>query len=318
MELLSLYYFTELAGDLHMTRTAERLHISQQTLSNHIARLEHELGVPLLYRKPSLSLTDAGEHVLIFASSVLKEHNNLKDILSDIGNEERGILRFGASTLRLNNCLPHVLPRFSSRYPQVEIRITDAITDELVPMVLAGQLDFAIALSGHPELKLSERHLMDDQVYLCVAESLLSEYYGEEAEALKRSSLKGAYIGNFSRLPFCLLSNRMGEQVNECFLEASVTPRAYITSSYMQINTTVCFERLAASFIPQASLADRPGEIPEDINIFPLLLRGEPLIEPLSLIRREDRYLPHFSRHFLDLLFQYYEELEHIRPERIV
>ena len=61
MELVSLYYFSELAKDLHMTRTAERLYISQQTLSNHIARLESYYGTPLLYRKPAMSLTPAGE-----------------------------------------------------------------------------------------------------------------------------------------------------------------------------------------------------------------------------------------------------------------
>ena len=47
MELVSLYYFTELAKDLHMTRTAERLYISQQALSNRIARLESYYGTPL-------------------------------------------------------------------------------------------------------------------------------------------------------------------------------------------------------------------------------------------------------------------------------
>ena len=45
MDTLSLYYFSELAKDLHITRTANRLFISQQTLSNHIMRLEEYYGV---------------------------------------------------------------------------------------------------------------------------------------------------------------------------------------------------------------------------------------------------------------------------------
>ena len=84
MELVSLYYFTELAKDLHMTRTAERLYISQQTLSNHIARLESYYGAPLLYRKPALSLTPAGEYVLSSAKTIINEEANLKAILSDV------------------------------------------------------------------------------------------------------------------------------------------------------------------------------------------------------------------------------------------
>ena len=72
MDITSLYYFSELAKDLHMTRTANRLFISQQTLSNHILRLEEYYGTQLFYRNPSLSLTSAGEFVLAFASIVIK------------------------------------------------------------------------------------------------------------------------------------------------------------------------------------------------------------------------------------------------------
>ena len=79
MDLVSLYYFQELSKDLNMTRTAQRLYISQQTLSNHIHRLEQHYGCPLLYRKPTLSLTCAGEFVLSFAQVVGKEERNLED-----------------------------------------------------------------------------------------------------------------------------------------------------------------------------------------------------------------------------------------------
>ena len=47
MDLTSLYYFQELSKDLNMTKTAERLYISQQTLSNHIQRLEQYYGTKL-------------------------------------------------------------------------------------------------------------------------------------------------------------------------------------------------------------------------------------------------------------------------------
>lgn len=65
MELISLYYFSEVAKDLHITRTADRLYVTQQTLSNHIARLEDYYGMPLFYRRPKLSLTTAGERACL-------------------------------------------------------------------------------------------------------------------------------------------------------------------------------------------------------------------------------------------------------------
>lgn len=316
MDIISLYYFSELAKDLHMTRTANRLFISQQTLSNHIQRLEEYYGAQLLYRKPALSLTTAGEFVLGFAHLVDKEQINLKDILSDIEKQDRGVLRFGASAMRMGHCLPAILPKFSQRYPNVEIRLTDTITKHLEPMVMNGTLDFAITLNGEENPKLIAHHLMDDQVYLCIAESLLQSYYGSEAERLKTEALQGAYVENFSKLPFCLFANRMGYQIQQCFDRNNITPKVYLTSTYTQIGITVCFQRLAACFVSQMSLVSQRDEIPPDINIFPLYDRGQPLTQRLSLIRVRDRYLSHYSKFFLDQLFQYFSGVERIHMDR--
>lgn len=318
MDLISLYYFSELAKDLHMTRTANRLFISQQTLSNHIQRLEDYYGTRLLHRKPSLSLTTAGEFVLGFADVVNKEQVNLKDILSDIAQQERGVLRFGASALRLNMCLPAILPAFSARYPNVELRITDTVTSRLEPLVLDGSLDFAITLNGEEHPKLVTQLLLDDQVYLCVADSLLQSCYGETASELKERSLHGADVQDFSRLPFCIFNNRMGRQINQCFDAANIIPRTYMTSTYTQVGTTVCFQRLAACFISQMSLVSQQKDIPADINIFPLYYKGQPLTQGLSLIRMKDRYLSHYSKFFLEQLFTYFSGVERVHMGRKV
>ena len=63
MNLLTLYYFVELARELHVTNTAQKLYISQQNLSQHIQRLEQHYGVSLFHRKPKLALTYEGEQL---------------------------------------------------------------------------------------------------------------------------------------------------------------------------------------------------------------------------------------------------------------
>ena len=159
---------------------------------------------------------------------------------------------------------------------------------------------------------------MDDPVYLCVADSLLQEYYGKDAASLKACSADGAYLGNFSKLPFCLLENRIGEKIYECFAEAHITPRPYITSTYTHISASICFQRLAAAFIPHICLAEQRREIPKDINIFPLLHNGRTLIQQVNLIRLRDRYLPRPARYFQDLLSGYLRAVEQVRLEHIV
>lgn len=316
MDITSLYYFTEVAKDLHITRTANRLYISQQTLSNHIQRLEEHFGAQLLNRKPHLSLTYAGEFVLAFANTMMKEQTNLTDILSDIEQNERGIIRFGASYLRMN-VLGFIFAPFSARYPNVELRLSSVISRELEPMVSNGDLDFAIVTREKRDPDLVQDDLMQDQIYLCVSDALLKKYYPEEAEDIKRRSLAGARVRDFSRLPFCLLSNYMGQRIHACFEEANFTPTVCMTTTQTQIATTIGFQGLAAFFATQFNLTSRRDGIPRDMNIFPLLCHGEPLYLQISLLRHKQRYLPHYSKYFLELLSTYCAATEQTPVSRL-
>lgn len=177
MDIESLYYFSELSKSLNMTHTANRLYISQQTLSNHIQRLENFYGTPLFYRKPKLSLTSAGTEVLKFADMVIINHQNLKDTLSDMSKEERGTIRFSSSALRLSTCFSAVLPKFHERYPLVDFQITEAVTSKLVPLLTSNDLDLGIIAysDSHPEIE--QKLLLNDKLYLCVSEKLLDQFY---------------------------------------------------------------------------------------------------------------------------------------------
>ena len=317
MDIISLYYFSEMAKDLHITRTANRLFISQQTLSNHLARLEEYYGVQLMYRKPSLSLTTAGEFVLAFAEIIGKEHTNLKDVISDVERQERGTLRFGASPLRINACLPNILLEFTARYPNVELQITDAMSAQLEPMVIGGELDFAAVLSGKPHPELVSEPLMTDPVYLCVSDELLRKTYGERTDALKARAMNGADVAMFAKLPFCFNSNRLGQRIVECFTERGITPKHYITSSDTLISLSICIARLAGCFATHSRLVSEKDKLPDDLNVFPLVMDGVPLTQSLSLIRRKDRYLSHYAKYFLELVSRYFSEVERMHLEHL-
>lgn len=316
MDITSLYYFSEVAKDLHITKTANRLYISQQTLSNHIQRLENQVGALLLNRKPRLSLTYAGEFVLAFADVVLREQINLNDILSDIEQSERGVIRFGASTLRMNS-LAAIFPTFTARYPNVELRLTSIISQELEPMVSNGELDFAIIVSDKSDPNLIQEDLMQDQLYFCVADPLLRQYYGDETEALKARSIHGALLKDFSKLPFCIYSNNMGKRIHICFEEAGYSPKTLLTTEHTQICTTIGFQGSTAFFATQANLIARQAEIPANMNIFPLLYHGKAMYLHVSLLRHKRRYLTHFSKYFLELLFNYSANAEQMPISRI-
>jgi DNA-binding transcriptional LysR family regulator len=317
MDLISLYYFSELAKDLHMTRTASRLFISQQTLSNHIKRLEEDLGCELLERKPRLRLTMAGEATLYFAGLVTDGYTNLKDAIADITENECGILRIGGSNLRLNACLPKILPQFSSVYPNVEFRLTEANSVDLEPMIISGDIDFAMVMPMDEDPILETQHLLDEPTYLCVAESILKRYYGERSEEIKRNAMNGATVDQFSELPFCLNSSRLGKIVMKCFEDAAIVPKIYAMSSGTHISLSLCIQRSAACITSQMRLETHKDNLPPDINIFPFYSEGRPVTQPVRLIYRKDRYISRYARLFLDLLRQYFVNIGELHLEHM-
>lgn len=92
MNFQNLQYFLAVAEEGSITRAAERLFISQQALSNHITRLEEELGCRLFTRKPNLELTYAGKYFQKSASRILDIQRQTATAMGDINGSRRGEL----------------------------------------------------------------------------------------------------------------------------------------------------------------------------------------------------------------------------------
>lgn len=100
MNFLSMKYFLMLAEERSFTKAAERLHITQQTLSAHVAALERETGAKLFVRHVPLELTDSGAVFLRYARLFVRNELALKRELSDVSGRFEGILRIGIAPSR--------------------------------------------------------------------------------------------------------------------------------------------------------------------------------------------------------------------------
>ena len=311
MEIESLYYFAETARDLHITRTAQRLHISQQTLSNHIARLESYYGAKLFYRYPTLQLTSAGKEVLSFAQKIHQEELNLKAILVDTLQSDTGEITISASSPRFNYYLPNVLEKFSAKYPNVTIDLIDRTSDDSEVLVQKNHVDFAVTVDTEvSKLKVNVRGTYEDPVYFCVSDKLLRKYYGDEINELKNKAFTdGAHLEDFSRLPFLIVSpqGRMGRRIAQCFDDAGYEPKIYLKAGYTTIMAPVCNSALAGCFTSHMNLARWHYQIDDDVNVFPLYFRDKPVLLTLYVIYSRQRYLNHHCRYFIELLGEQFQ-----------
>ena len=145
MEIRTLRYFLEVAREENMSRAAERLHLSQSTLSKQLKGLEEELGKKLFVRHSfSLELTEEGmllrkraEDLLSLADKITAEFSSLDDIVGGtvcIGCAESWQIRHLARCIR----------RFKTRYPGFHYRITSGDTEQVTEKLDQGILDFGV------------------------------------------------------------------------------------------------------------------------------------------------------------------------------
>lgn len=145
MNFQSMEYFAAVAKNRSFTRAADALHITQQTLSAHIAGIERELGCPLLIRHIPLELTYAGEVFLRYATEFNTKYDCMLHEFGDILNNQTGKLRIGIAFTRGHAIMPELIAAFQKEYPGVDVELIESSNDVLQKYLLDGTIDLAIA-----------------------------------------------------------------------------------------------------------------------------------------------------------------------------
>jgi DNA-binding transcriptional LysR family regulator len=145
MELRQLENFVTVADELHFTRAAEILGISQSGLSTSIRALEAELGTALLVRSTRhVELTSAGTALLVESRRTLASATAARDAVAAVSGVMGGTVSIGAEQCLGAVDLPSELAHFRSRHPGVAVRLSFDGSALLLEHVGAGQLDLAL------------------------------------------------------------------------------------------------------------------------------------------------------------------------------
>lgn len=153
MELYQLRSFAAVAELGHLTRAAERLHVSQPALSAQIKALEDELSVVLFERGAGgMTLTPAGRQLLPEAERVIGAAQDLRNHALALRGEVSGRLRLGTVADPEFIRLAEVLARAVERFPLLEIDVHHEISGAAFEKVREGALDAAFYFGNlaHP------------------------------------------------------------------------------------------------------------------------------------------------------------------------
>ena len=167
-----LKYFIEISKTLNISRAAERIGITQPTLTQSLKKLEFHFGTELFLRsKSGMKLTRAGEKLLPNVEKLLLQWDELKSEVLSEEMELRGSFKFGCHPVVAKYTLPRFFNEIHKEAPLIDFNMTFDLSRRITEKVVSHQLDFAFVINPYPHPDLVIKKIFQDTVYLWEAKN---------------------------------------------------------------------------------------------------------------------------------------------------
>jgi LysR family nitrogen assimilation transcriptional regulator len=230
MDMRQLRYFAQVVESGSFSKAATQLHVAQPALSQHVRHMEEELGVSLLHRGThGVSPTEAGDRLLRHAKRILAEFAEIPDSVRGEAIAPRGEVRFGLPGTVSELLAAPLIEAARDRYPEVRIRVVEAMSGYILDWLKRGDVDLAMIYSTSNPRGLAVHHGLSEEICL-----FASPRFGG------KDDIDGAAVRleDAARLP--LLVPGPGHGLRELIEEAALSIRVPISpaveiDSYSQI-----------------------------------------------------------------------------------
>lgn len=157
--------FCTIVAEGSFSRAAERLHLTQPTISAQIQALEKSVRSRLFERSAQgISLTQAGKVFHPYALQILELSERTMEAMLELQGLERGRLEIGASTVPGHYVLPATLARFKARKPGIEVSLTVSNSQTVRNAVREGELELGMVGERVRDERLAFEPLVRDQL----------------------------------------------------------------------------------------------------------------------------------------------------------
>ena len=169
VEIRHLRYFLAGARAGSFSRAADRLGISQPSVSQQMRELEANLRVSLFQRRGKrILLTAAGLIFQEHARAILRQLENFLDELANDSKQVRGALRLGIVPWLDVALVPQLLGLFAAKHPSVNVTVTEISSDDIETALEEGRLDVGLGFLTHHSPNLRYERLSSDEFALIV------------------------------------------------------------------------------------------------------------------------------------------------------
>ncbi len=171
MEMHQVRYFLAVGDELNFTKAAEKCNVAQPSLTRAIKMLEAELGGPLFHReRANTHLSELGRIVRPHLQQVYDESQAVKRLAQELAKPKTMSLNLGVMCTIAPIHLTELMASIQTRYPNVELELTDSSAAELQRRLLEGEIEVAIyALPGEANDRLHVLPLYREQMMIVLS-----------------------------------------------------------------------------------------------------------------------------------------------------
>ena len=243
MDLRQLTTLVAIADHGTFSAAARALYTVQSNVSGHIARLERELGVVLVDRQRG-GLTDEGLLVVEKARRVLHELDDISAEMASRGDEVRGDTRLGVIGTTARWLLPQLLTQLSKQHPGVHVTVHEGNTTNLLPRLLAQQLDAIIVHLPVDDLEVTVEPLFAEDLVLLVH----TRHHLAERDSIALAELAGEPL----MLP--PVGAALRRAIDRAAAGVGVELEAQVEIDGVRLLTSLAFEGFGAAIVPATAV----------------------------------------------------------------
>jgi LysR family hydrogen peroxide-inducible transcriptional activator len=180
MTLTQLEYIVALDTHRHFMLAADKCFVTQPTLSMQIQKLEDELGVKIFDRtRQPVIPTELGARIVAQARVALREAKVIAQLIADQQHGMSGELRVGIIPTLAPYVLPALFKLMRGKYPQLDLVVKEAITEEIVAELKQNRLDCGVVVTPLHDATIREDVLFYEELFVYVSKknSLISKKY---------------------------------------------------------------------------------------------------------------------------------------------
>lgn len=167
MDMRQLRYFVQIVESGSLAKASRQLFIAQPALSQQMARLEDEVGKPLLLRSSrGVVPTDNGEALYHHAKFMLRQMDQAVSVARQDSTALNGRVALGLAPTTVCQLGLPLLQHLRAKYPGILLNVVEGLSGHLEHMTRVGQLDLAVLFSQTAASELSVEPLLEEELFV--------------------------------------------------------------------------------------------------------------------------------------------------------